>query len=235
MIRLSTPWAFSGILLMLLPLLGGGLPAATPFSASAQESGSQDALAILTAAAERHEGLSGFCADFRQIVDNDILRETIRSRGELCHAPGNRFEMRFADPPDGDRVVADGENLWIYLPSTDPGQVFQGDAGTAGGQFDLHREFLGEPGHRYRPTLEGREEVDGRQTHVLFLEPLVRSPFLRARVWVDTEDSMLRRVEITEDEGFVRTVELSGIRLNPQIPPERFLFEPPAGVQVIRR
>ncbi|TVR62716.1 MAG: outer membrane lipoprotein carrier protein LolA [Gemmatimonadales bacterium] len=215
---------------VILPLLGIGVLFGAPAPAA-----SQDALSILTAAAERHEGLTGFCADFRQVVDNDILRETIRSHGELCHAPGNRFDMRFADPPDGDRVVADGEYLWIYLPSTDPGQVFRGDAGAAGGQFDLHREFLGEPGRRYRPTLEGREDVDGRETHVLFLEPLVSSPFLRARIWVDAQDSMLRRVEITEDEGFVRTVELSGIRLNPQIAPERFRFEPPAGVQVIRR
>lgn len=214
----------------LLALAVGMAVAATiPSPAAAQ----QEALAILERASRTHQELSGFCADFRQVVVNDILRETTRSRGELCQARSDRFEMRFTDP-EGDRVVADGEYIWIYLPSTDPGQVFQSGL-NGGGQFDLHREFLSDPGQRYRPTLEGREEVDGRQTHVLFLEPITASPFLRARIWIDVEDSMIRRLEITEDEGFVRTVDLSSIRLNPEIPADRFRFEPPASAQVIRR
>jgi outer membrane lipoprotein-sorting protein len=195
----------------------------------------QEALEILQSAADRHQAISGFCADFRQVVENDILRETTRSRGQICQADSDRFEMRFSDPPDGDRVVADGEHLWIYLPSADPGQVFQGAVNGGGGQFDLHREFLSEPGQRYAPTLEGRDEVDGRETWVLFLEPMGRSPFLRARIWVDAADFMVRKLEITEDEGFVRMVELSDLEVNPTIPPERFQFEPPSGVQVIRR
>ena len=195
--------------------------------------GAQDAQSILQAAADRHQALSAFCADFRQVVDNDILRQVTRSRGELCQAGSELFEMRFTDP-EGDRVVADGEHIWIYLPSADPGQVFQGTL-NGGGQFDLHRELLADPGERYVPTLQGGEEVDGRRTHVLALEPTGLSPFLRARVWVDASDHMVRKLEITEDEGFVRTVELSGLELNPRIPPERFRFEPPSGVQVIRR
>ncbi len=202
--------------------------------ATAQHPASQDAMAILQGAAERHEGLDGFCAHFRQVVVNDILRETMRSQGELCQAHSDRFEMRFSDP-DGDRVVADGQHIWIYLPSADPGQVFQGDLNGGSGQFDLHREFLSDPGERYRPTLEGQEQVDGRNTFVLALEPTGMSPFLRARIWVDAQDSMLRKLEITEDEGFVRTVELRNIRLNPEIAPERFHFDPPSGAQVIRR
>jgi len=194
----------------------------------------QDAQSILQVAADRHQALSAFCADFRQVVDNDILRQVTRSRGELCQAGSELFEMRFTDP-EGDRVVADGEHIWIYLPSADPGQVFQGTLNGGGGQFDLHRELLADPGERYVPTLQGEEEVDGRRTHVLALEPTGRSPFLRARVWVDASDHMVRKLEITEDEGFVRTVELSALELNPTIPPERFRFEPPSGVQVIRR
>lgn len=194
----------------------------------------QDARSILQAAADRHQALSGFCADFRQVVDNDILRQVTRSRGELCQAGSDLFEMRFTDP-EGDRVVADGEHIWIYLPSADPGQVFQGVLNGSGGQFDLHRELLAEPGERYLPTLEGEEEVDGHRTHVLALEPAGVSPFLRARVWVDVSNHMLRKLQITEDEGFVRTVELSALEVNPTIPPERFQFEPPSGVQVIRR
>jgi len=215
-------------------LSGLGLLVFLGVPAAAIPAAAQDAQGILVAASERHQELRGFCADFRQVVVNDILRQTTRSRGELCQDRSDRFEMRFTDP-DGDRVVADGRYIWIYLPSTDPGQVFQTDLNGRGGQFDLHREFLSDPGERYRPTLEGREDMNGRTTHVLALEPTGSSPFLRARVWIDVDDFMLRKVELTEDEGFVRTVQLSGIRLNPTIPAERFRFEPPPGVQVIHR
>lgn len=194
----------------------------------------QDAAGVLERAAERYRTATGFCAVFHQTVQNDLLGETTRSRGELCQARPDRFEMRFTDP-EGDRVVADGEDLWIYLPSADPGQVFRSPAAESGGRFDLHREFLEDPGRRYAPSLEGRDAVNGRTAHVVALEPRGESPFRRARVWVDVEDALIRKVEIVEDEGFVRTLELSDLRMNPDVAAERFRFEPPEGVQVIER
>ncbi len=190
------------------------------------------ALSILERAAERHERMSGFCADFRQEVRNEILGQTIRSRGELCQRRPDRFEMRFTDP-EGDRVVADGRYLWAYFPSSDPGQAYRTDPGVAGGRFDLHREFLSDPGTRYAPALQGEETVAGSRTFVLALTPRGDSPFLRARIWVDAAEALIRRVEITETEGFVRTVEMSGIRIDPSLPDARFRFEPPAGVRVV--
>jgi outer membrane lipoprotein carrier protein len=217
-------------------LQGAGFLATEAVLAQAPASAgtSPEALAILTRAAERYEAMTGFCAQFRQVVENDLLRQTTRSRGELCQRRPDRFDMRFTDP-EGDRVVADGRYLWAYFPSTDPGQAFRTDPGAAEGRFDLHREFLGEPGERYAPTLEGRETLDGRTLHVLALRPLRTSPFLRARIWVDQDDALIRRIEITETEGFVRTLELSSMQLNPSLPDARFRFDVPPGVRVVSR
>jgi outer membrane lipoprotein carrier protein len=219
----------SHALIVLLALFAGSLALAVP--AGAQAPGSAER--ILEAAAERYRSLDGFCADFRQVVDNRILGDTIRSHGEICQGGADRFEMRFSDP-EGDRVVADGVDLWIYLPSADAGQVFRASHAEVGGRFDLHREFLNDPGERYAPRLEGEEVIDGRRTHILALSPVGPSPYLRARIWVDAADSLIRRVEIVEDEGFSRTLHLTEIRLNPDIPMSRFRFEVPPGVQVIR-
>jgi outer membrane lipoprotein carrier protein len=205
-----------------------------PVGVEAQGASDPAALELLERAAERYRGIAAFCADFRQEVQNDLLRQTTRSRGELCQQRPDRFEMRFTEP-SGDRVVADGTHLYVYFPSTDPGQAFRTDPGAAEGRFDLHGEFLGEPGRRYAPTLEGTEDVDGRATRILALRPLLNSPFLRARVWIDVADALIRKIEITEAEGFVRTVVLSEMRLNPTIPPARFRFEAPPGVRVVNR
>ena len=222
-------------------MLGVGLPGAGFLAtgavlaqAPASAGTSAEALAILTRAAERYETMTGFCAQFRQVVENDLLRQTTRSRGELCQRRPDRFDMRFTDP-EGDRVVADGRYLWAYFPSTDPGQAFRTDPGAAEGRFDLHREFLGDPGERYAPTLEGRETLEGRAVHILALRPLRTSPFLRARIWVDVDDALIRKIEITETEGFVRTLELSSMQLNPSLPDARFRFDVPPGVRVVSR
>ncbi len=213
-------------------LLGAGM-LSPPLSLDAQTAAVADADAVRTleAAAERYRSLEAICSEFRQVVRNEILGETIRSRGELCQRV-DRFEMRFTDP-EGDRIVADGTHLWIYLPSTDPGQVFRTSPSEVGGRFDLHSEFLTDPGVRYAPRIEGETEIEGRAVTLLRLNPVGPSPFVTARLWVDDADRLIRRVEITEDEGFVRTLDLTGIRLNPTIPGERFRFEVPPGVQVI--
>ena len=193
----------------------------------------QSAQPILESAAERYEALAAFCADFRQQVDVTLLRETIRSAGELCQARPDRLEMRFTDPA-GDRVVADGTYLWVYFPSVDDGQVVRSSL-ASGSRMDLHREFLSEPGRRYSATLEGREIVDGRECHVLSLTPQVASPYRRARVWIDASDFLIRRLVIVEESESVRTLDLSNIRLNPSLDAARFRFDPPPGVQVIAR
>jgi len=185
-------------------------------------------------ASARYRGMETFCAQFRQEIRNDLLRQTTRSSGELCQARPDRFEMRFSDP-EGDRIVADGSFVWVYFPSVDPGQVFRSALAAAEGRFDLHREFLGDPGVRYAPTLEGRVEIAGRSAQVISLRPLLASPYLRARIWVAVDDPLILKLEIVEEEGIVREVELAGTAPNVSLSAERFRFNPPPGVQVITR
>lgn len=212
------------IVLPVFLILGG-----TPLRVSGQE-----AVSVLERAAERYASLRGFCADFNQTIEVTLLRETVESQGELCQLRADNFEMRFTDPP-GDRIVADGNDLWVYFPSTDEGQVFRSPLAGSEGRFDLHREFLSDPGERYLATLEGRDRIDGRDVYLLSLRPRVRSPYLQARIWIGVEDALIRRIEILEESESIRTLELTNIRLDPVIAADRFRFDPPPGVQVITR
>jgi outer membrane lipoprotein carrier protein len=210
------------------------LSLASPTPAFSQGTAGARALPILERAAERYREMAGFCASFVQVVRNDILRQTTRSRGELCQRRPDRFEMRFAEPA-GDRVVADGTHLWVYLPSIDPGQAIRSTLAQNEGRFDLHREFLTDPGTRYTPSLDGEETLDGRRHYILRLEPRVPSPYLRARIWVDAADGLVRILEITEEVDFVRRLELSSLRVNPTVAADWFRFTPPPGIQVVVR
>ena len=190
----------------------------------------QDATAILTRASARLASLQGFCGDFRQEIRIPLLGQTTRSAGRLCQQRPNLFVMDFSDP-EGDRVVADGEWVWTYFPSTDPRQVVRFPLAEQG-RMDFFQEFVSDPGVRYAPTLRGEEMVGGRSTWRVALEPRDRSYFEGATVWIDRESSLMRKVEILQENGSIRVVELGDLELDPAIPPGRFTFSPPEGVQV---
>lgn len=227
----SAPSALPGAVLVASALLAA--PPTAPLEA--QEASGTDPMPILEEAAALYRSLDAFCAHFRQVRRVPLLDQVTRSEGRLCQQKPDRFLMDFSDPPH-DVVVADGEHLWIYYPSVDAEQVFRQDlASGGGGRFDFHREFLSDPGTKYRPRYEGADTVDGHPTHVLGLVPRSPSPYEEARVWIDRKLGLIRRVEIREENDSVREVELSALELEPSLPPETFRFDPPPGAQVIRR
>jgi len=219
----------SGTLALLTTLAlgaGVGLPAL-----SAQDA---TALALMEEAGARYREIKGFCADFEQSLAVPLLGETTYSKGSLCQETPNLFAMRFSDP-EGDLLVADGESFWVYYPSSDPRQVLRFDMEVRPGGADFHREFLDAPGSKYEMEYLGEETVSGRRTQLISLKPFDASGFQEARIWLDSERSLILQARIGMENGSVRTLTLSGIRLNPPQDPERFRFVPPPGAQVIRR
>jgi outer membrane lipoprotein carrier protein len=172
-------------------------------------------------------------ADFRQSVTNPLTRRVEVSRGEYQQQGANRVSIRFSDPA-GDRIVADGSNLWLYLPSTAPNQVIKGAIGAMGGGVDLAAQFLSSPRTRYTITDAGAASVGGRATRAVVLVPRDKTiPFSRARVWIDDEDGLLRQFEVTDANGLTRKVEFSNIRVNVPVESSEFRFTPPRGAKVI--
>ncbi len=202
-----------------------------PLPGSAQES---RALSLLEEAGTRYRSVRSFCAEFDQVMEVPLLGETTRSRGTLCQAQPNLFAMRFSDPA-GDMVVADGEAFWVYYPSVDRVQVLRFDMEVRPGGLDFQREFLDAPGEKYTLAYQGEETLGGRRTHVISARPKGEGAFTEARIWLDSERSLILRARIGTENASVRTLTLSGIRLNPEPDPARFRFTPPPGTQVIRR
>lgn len=104
----------------------------------------QDPGPVLDRAQDAYDSAHTLVADFTQIVVNPLIGAPDTTRGTLRQQRPNYFEMRFAVPA-GDRIVADGRYLWLYTPSTTPGQVIRSaipSTGPAGpnliGQFVDH-------------------------------------------------------------------------------------------------
>jgi len=213
-------------------LLMAVLVSAVPTFIGAQEA---RGINVLEAAAERYAGVAELCADFVQRLEIPLLGDERTGSGQLCQARPNRFTMRFAEPA-GDRIVVDGESVWIFYPSVDDKQVFRFPMADRTGGYDFHREFLDSPRAKYEVTYEAEEQVDGHPVHRLRLVPRGPATYRVATIWIDQGVPVLRQIRLEEENESIRTVTLSNVDFDPSgVPDDWFSFTPPAGAHVIER
>src|SRR5882724_7665074 len=108
-------------------------------------------------------------ATFEQTITNPITGPAMRSKGELQQRKPNKLAINFSDPA-GDRIVADGKYVWVFLQSATPGQVVRmtsTDIGAA--STDLIGQFLNTPRSTYDATYAGADKVGGRPARALVL------------------------------------------------------------------
>lgn len=196
--------------------------------------GAQNAQAALTRAETAYRAWSTFRADFVQTIINPMLGAPEVSRGRVYLDPPNRFAMRFSDP-GGDRIVADGEWLWVYAPSSVEDQVIKQPIPTEGPVTpNLVGQFVDRPLERYDASYVGVDTVAGRLVDVVELVP--KDPdfaFRRAEIAVDREDGLLRRLGLVERSGQRREIVFRDIRVDVVIPEREFRFDVPEGVRVV--
>jgi len=197
----------------------------------------QDAASVVGRSARAYQALSSLKADFVQRIDDPLIDTALTSRGTLVQAGQSKLAMRFTSPAD-DRIVIDGQYVWVYTPSTTPGQVLRLELPSGGPVygFNVLSWILDRPTERYRMQYLRSDRLDGRAVDVVQLVPTIPElPFSRAIVWLDRDDALPRRLEITERLGGTRTIALSHLRVNDTVPDSTFLFKVPSGVHVINQ
>jgi outer membrane lipoprotein carrier protein len=176
-------------------------------------------------------------ATFEQTITNPITGSALTSKGELQQKKPNRLAINFTDPA-GDRIVADGKYVWIFLQSATPGQVIRmSNTNVGAASTDLIGQFLNTPRRKYDATDAGTDRVGGRATRALILtaKPGQQLPFVRAKVWVDSVDYLIRQFESTDDAGVTRRVRLLTLTPNATVANSAFAFSVPKGVRVVER
>ena len=206
-----------------------GLLAVAPAAARAQ-----DANALVGRSSRVYRSLSSLTADFVQLIDNPMI-DSAESRGTLVQAGPDKLAMRFTDPP-GEAVIIDGRSVWVYTPSTTPGQVIRMSVPSGGPVYgyNMLAWLLDRPAERYTASYLRADVVGGRSMDVVELVPAVPDlPFEKAVLWLDRADGIPRRLEITEHSGATRTLTLSKVRVNRSIADSTFRFQVPSGVRVV--
>ena len=175
-------------------------------------------------------------ASFEQTVSNSLTGTSATARGEFQQQRPKRLSIRFTEPA-GDRIVADGSAIWVYLPSSAPGQVVKRSASDASIPFDIAGEFLTDPRARYDVAAAGTATVSGHAAHALTLVPKSTDQrlFDKATIWVDDDDGLVRQFEVVEASGVTRRVRITALELNASVDRGAFSFTPPPGTRVVER
>ena len=172
---------------------------------------------------------------FEQTVTNSLTGSSANSRGTYAQERPNRLAIRFVQPGT-DAIIADGKVVWVYLPSSAPGQVIKRPAtDRASVPIDLTGQFLDSPRTKYDITAAGTRTVSGHPAHGLTLVPKAgtSAPFTKATVWIDDDDALIREFEETESTGVTRRVRLTSVEPNAPVARSDFTFVVPKGVKVV--
>lgn len=196
----------------------------------------QDPAPVLDKASKAYGAVKNLSAEFVQIVDNPLIGGPDTTRGKLFQSRPSFFAMRFTSP-EGDRVVADGRRLWLYTPSTTPGQVIRtAIPGTGTMGPNLIGQFVERPRERYTARYLRADSLPDGVADVVVLVPRAPSPDLpysEATVWISRKDGLVRRIDIAETSGQRRTIILQNLAVNRGVPTREFRFSPPAGSRVV--
>src|SRR5207244_2409782 len=188
---------------------------------------------ILDHASQTYQTITSLSADFVQVITNPLIGTPDTTHGRLYQMRPSRFAMRFRDPK-GDRIVADGRYLWLYTPSTTPGQVIRSRIPAYGSTApNLIGQFVERPRERYTARYLRADSLPGDSADVVLLKPKTKDqPYSEAVLWVGRSDGLVHRLEITETPGGrqSRTVILRNLEVNGGVPGREFNFSPPAGV-----
>lgn len=189
-----------------------------------------DPEAILRRADLALGGVETLRTEFIQRVENPVLEKTTVGSGVLAYKAPDRFRIAYSDPA-GDLVLNDGTHVWIYLPSTQPGQVIRQLATHSGVRNPLM--YLRDLRGGYAVRYAGVEAVAGRAADHIVLAPLDRgAPFTRIEAWVERASGLLRQVRTEADDGVRTTYTFRTLERDAALDASLFQFRVPRGAEV---
>lgn len=214
-------------------MLYAALGLATLSLAALQGAAAQDTtFATLDRAVTLYGSATTVRGKLEQTLTNPQAKSTYNAKGELFQRDRKRFALRFTEPAT-DAIVNDGKFLWVYLPSTMPGQVMKLPM-AASGTFDFLSQLLSAPRDSYLVTTRPDTTVSGHRAAIYAMVPRKpNTPFLRATLWIGRDDAKLWMLETVEPSGLVRRVRFTTMTIGAPLPDGVLTFTPPTGVKVV--
>ncbi|MBN2373803.1 outer membrane lipoprotein carrier protein LolA [bacterium] len=201
-------------------------------------------------------------ADFHQSTLNPLWGEEQEAKGEVCFKKPGQMRWEYKSPQK-DIIIVNQEEFFWYVPEDNQvikkkrEEAFQGVSPMSilGENMDIEKDFevLGveeickggnnikkHENNNFSHSGEGRnpgfsdKKGEGPQGYRVVLKP--KMPQVNARkitIEVKASDFSLMAIEVEELSGGHNRIEFEGIKVNKDLSPGIFVFDPPPGVKVI--
>lgn len=167
---------------------------------------------------------------FDQVITNPLTGSTSPSSG-VIYRRNALVSVRFTSP-SSDRIVCDGQHVWVYLPSTVPGQVIQlPQKGEACLMANPSGALLSSATlSQTQTSLANHDTLLGLPAVVYSIVPGAGTYFSSIKVWLVS--SSVRQVEFVDLNGLVMRLSIRSTS-HTRPPSSEFRFVPPAGARVV--
>jgi outer membrane lipoprotein carrier protein len=190
---------------------------------------SLSAMAVAPEVEKALDTMTSFEADFVQTVVDDKLFREEKSSGKVWVQRPGKFFWRYDTGAQKMDIIADGVNLWIY--QADLKQVMVQQLADIADELPISWLASGQPvGQRYNTRkLEEKSEglswfdlqnKKGGTQEIAFIE-------------LAMQGDMMKQVRLTSSDGKITLVKFSQPKRNNAIDPERFVFRPAPGIDII--
>ena len=180
---------------------------------------SQDAQEIIKKVQSNYKGIKDAKASFSHSGKKNSESGTIYIQKE------NKYRIE----TKGQVLVTDGVTSWSY--SIKKKQVIVDNYKDDGNTFSPNKFLFNYPENFYS-DLDGSETISGMDCHLLKLSPRSKGNVKSAKIWVDKEENLIRKITIVSKEG-TDTYLLKKISLDSGVSSSKFTFSPPSDVEVI--
>ena len=184
----------------------------------------QDAQEIIHKVQAKYKGIKDAKAAFSQTVKPKSGKSQ-SSAGTIYIQKENKYRIESKDQV----VVTDGVTSWSY--SAKKKQVVIDNYKESGNTFSPNKYLFDYPEYFYS-DFDGEENVAGTDCYVLKLTPRNKVTVKSARIWVDKDESLIRKIFIVTNESST-TYSLKNIVLDPGLSSSKFSFSTPSGVEEI--
>lgn len=167
-----------------------------------------------------------FSARFHQVVLDENQRPVQESSGTLWIERPGKFRWDYGKPSN-QQIVGDGKRLWIYDPDLKQASVRE----LSGAVGDTPAQLLAGQGGWQRHFTIKELGKDGALDWIQMLPRKKDSGFESLRLGFAGRS--LHTLELIDGLGQTTRITLSEARENAKIDAAKFIFKPPAGVDVI--
>lgn len=179
----------------------------------------------------RYGNMKDISASFKQETFLSIANRTEKAEGNVYIKQGGKMFWDYTQPTP-QKIIMDGENLWVYLPSEK--QVVKNSftafsshivADLIYGKVDILK--------RFNVSFLSSEDEDVSSNIILELLPKEYNPTIkRLLLEIDPAGSLIKKTILEDELGTKTTLMFNEIKVDKGIDDSCFTFTPPPGVEI---